>query len=140
MFVDFVYDAKSGTNRFSLSDGTINNWIFIGTPEVGSTNVSRFYVKTNNSVSVDVGASSYFTFGQRYKLALAYKSGDWAVYGNGTLLYSGTGTIQAVSSPLSVFNFFSVSGASADASEKINSAILFPTRLTNAELATLTTI
>jgi len=140
LFVDFVYDTKSGSNRFSLSDGTTNNWIFIGTPEGGSTNVSRFYIRTNNVVWVDVGASSYFTFGERYKLALAYKSGDWAVYGNGTLLYSGTSTIQAVSSPLSVFNFFSVSGASAASAEKINQALIFKTRLTNAQLAALTTL
>ena len=140
IFVDFVYSAKTGNNRFSISAGSSTNWIFIGTPEDGATNASRFYIKTNNIVHVDVGGSSYFTFGQRYKLALAYKSGDWAVYGNGTLLYSGTDAIAAVSSPLSVFNFFSATGGVCDAAELINQALLFKTRLTNAELASLTTI
>jgi hypothetical protein len=140
LFVDFVYSAKTGNNRFSISAGSTTNWIFIGTPEDASTNASRFYIKTNNIVHVDVGGSSYFTFGQRYKLALAYKSGDWAVYGNGTLLYSGTDAIAAVSSPLSVFNFFSASGGVCDASELMNQALLFKTRLSNEELADLTTI
>ena len=139
LFVDFVYNSKSGTNRLSISDGTTNNWIFIGTPEDSANDGSRFYIKTNGSVAVDVGSSSYFTIGQRYKLAIAYKSGDWAVYGNGTLLYSGTSSIASVSSPLSVFNFFSITGV-AGAAENINQTVLFKTRLTNAELAALTTL
>jgi hypothetical protein len=140
LFVDLVITGTTGNNRFSISDGSNTNWIFIATPEDGGTRASRFYIKTNGSVAVDVGTSSYFTFGQRYKMALAYKSGDWAVYVNGTLLYSGTTAISAVSSPLSVFNFFNATGGNADTGEQVNQAILFPTRLTNAELASLTTI
>jgi hypothetical protein len=140
MFVDLVITGTTGNNRFSISDGSNTNWIFIGTPEDGATRSSRFYIKTNGVVRVDTGTSSYFTIGQRYKLALAYKSGDWAVYANGSLLYSGTDSIGSVSSPLSAFDFFNHSGGTADCGEQINQAILFPTRLTNAELATLTTI
>jgi hypothetical protein len=140
LFVDLVITGTTGNNRFSISDGSNTNWIFIGTPEDMSNGVSRFYIKTNGSVAVDVGTSSYFTFGQRYKLALAYKSGDWAVYGNGVQLYSGTDSIASVSSPLSVFNFFNATGGNADCGEQVNQAVIFPTRLTNAELASLTTI
>ena len=140
LFVDFVITGTTGNNRFSISDGSNTNWIFIGTPEDGSNGGSRFYIKTNGSVHVDVGVASYFTIGQRYKLAIAYKSGDWAVYGNGVQLYSGTTAISAVSSALSQFNFFNATGGNADAGEQVNQAILFPTRLTNAELASLTTI
>jgi hypothetical protein len=138
IFVDLVITGTTGNNRFSISDGSNTNWIFIGTPEDGGNRTSRFYIKTNGSVAVDVGTSSYFTFGQRYKLALAYKSGDWAVYGNGILLYSGTTAIASVSSPLSVFNFFNATGGVCDAAELINQALLFKTRLTNSELAQLT--
>ena len=140
LFVDLVITGTTGNNRFSISDGSNTNWIFIATPEDGGTRASRFYIKTNGSVAVDVGTSSYFTFGQRYKMALAYKSGDWAVYVNGSLLYSGTTAISAVSSPLSVFNFFNATGGNADTGEQVNQAIIFPTRLTNSELASLTTI
>lgn len=140
LFVDLVITGTTGNNRFSISDGSNTNWIFIGTPEDGGTRASRFYIKTNGSVAVDVGTSSYFTIGQRYKLALAYKSGDWAVYANGSLLYSGTDSIGSVSSALSQFNFFNASGGTADTGEQINQAILFPTRLSNSELASLTTI
>jgi hypothetical protein len=140
LFVDLVITGTTGNNRFSISDGSNVNWIFIGTPEDGATRSSRFYIKTNGVVRVDTGTSSYFTIGQRYKLALAYKSGDWAVYANGSLLYSGTDSIGSVSSALSAFDFFNTSGGTADCREQINQAILFPNRLTNAELASLTTI
>ena len=140
LFVDLVITGTTGNNRFSISDGSNTNWIFIATPEDGGTSSSRFYIKTNGSVAVDVGTSSYLTFGQRYKLALAYKSGDWAVYANGSLLYSGTDSIASVSSALSQFNFFNATGGEADTGEQVNQAILFPTRLTNSELASLTTI
>ena len=140
LFVDLVITGTTGNNRFSISDGSNTNWIFIGTPEDGATRSSRFYIKTNGVVRVDTGTSSYFTIGQRYKLALAYKSGDWAVYANGSLLYSGTDSIGSVSSALSAFDFFNTSGGTADTGEQINQAILFPTRLTNSELASLTTI
>jgi hypothetical protein len=144
IFVDFLYLANSGNNRFSISDGSNINWIFIGMPEDGALRTNRFYIKTSGVVRVDVGSystgSPFYTVGQRYKLALAYKSGDWAVYGNGTLLYSGTDAIASVSSPLSVFDFFNATGGVADAGEQINQTALFSTRLSNSELASLTSL
>ena len=139
MFIDFEYRSTNAGNRFSISDNSAINWIFIGTPESG--NSSRFYIRANNTVIVDVGASSYFVDGQRYKLALTYKSGDWAVYSNGTQLYSGSETIPAFTNPLDTVNFKSyVSTDTVTDREKINQMSLFKERLTNAELATLTTI
>jgi hypothetical protein len=141
IFVDFVILGNSGVeNRLSISDGTTNNWIFIGTPEDATNGGSRFYIRTNSATHVDVGTAGYFSVGQRYKLALAYKSGDWAIYGNGTLLFNGTTTIDAVSSPLSVLNFFNSSGGSAQVGEQVNETILSKTRLSNSELQSLTTL
>jgi hypothetical protein len=140
LFVDFVPSSNSGSNRFSISDNSSSNWIFIGTPEDGSNGGSRFFIRTDSSTHVDVGSASYFTIGQRYKLALAYKSGSWAVYGNGTLLFSGTDLIASVSLAFSQLNFFNVTGGSADATEQVNQVALFKTRLSNAELAELTTL
>jgi hypothetical protein len=139
IFIDFLYESNQSGNRFSISDGAPSNWIFIATPESGTS--SRFYIRVNNAVIVDVGASSYFVDGQRYKLALAYKSGDWAVYGNGTQLYVGTNNIPSFSSPMDTINFKSYSaGDSITEREKINQVLLFDTRLSNTDLATLTTI
>lgn len=140
MFIEFDYKINSGNMRFSLSDNSGVNWIFIATPESGTSNASRFYIRANNVVQVDKGASSYFTLNERYKLALAYKSGDWAIYGNGTLLYSGTDTFDSFTLPLQQVNFIQANGGTAGEKLPINQSLVFKTRLSNEELATLTTI
>ena len=138
LFIDFLYESTASGNRFSISDGTATNWVFIGTPESGTS--SRFYIRVNSSVIVDIGASSYFVSGQQYKLALAYKSGDWAAYGNGTQLYSGSDTIPSFSSAMDTINFKSYNPSDVITErEKVNQVLLFDTRLSNADLATLTT-
>jgi len=137
IFIDFLYESNPAGNRFSISDGTATNWIFIATPESGTS--SRFYIRVNNSVIVDVGSSSYFVDGTRYKLALAYKSRDWAVYGNGTQLYVGTDNIPSFSSPMNTINFKSFNPSDAvTEKEKINQVLFFDTRISNGNLATLT--
>jgi hypothetical protein len=71
----------------------------------------------------------------RYKMALAYKANDFAFYVNG--VQRGTdssGSVPAMS------RFQLGNGVFGPSDGKTNQAILFPTRLTNAELASLTTI
>ena len=139
LFIDFLYESSTSGNRFSISDGTATNWLFIATPESGTS--SRFYIRVNNSVIVDAGASSYFVNGQQYKLALAYKSGNWAAYGNGIQLYNGTHTIPSFSSPIDTINFKSYNPSDVITErEKVNQVLFFDTRLSNEELAALTTL
>lgn len=72
----------------------------------------------------------------RHKMAFGYKDNDFVLYVDGTQV--GTDTSGLVSGSLTEFglqyyqNFY-------QGTQDINSAILFPTRLTNAELAQLTT-
>ncbi len=71
----------------------------------------------------------------RYKMALAYKANDFAFYVNG--VQRGTdssGSVPAMS------RFQLGNGVFGPSDGKTNQAILFTTRLTNAELASLTTI
>lgn len=71
----------------------------------------------------------------RYKMALAYKANDFAFYVNGV----SRGTDSSGSVPTcSRLQMGQTALGSSDG--KTNQAILFPTRLTNAELASLTTI
>ena len=73
-----------------------------------------------------------------YKAALAYKTNDFAFYVNGVQISTdNSGTVPA----LSTYNLgdFSYSAGSPQA-DGINQALLFTTRLTNAQLAELTTI
>jgi len=140
LFVDFIYKTSDQT-RVSISDGSSTNWIFIGIPD--SSTHSRLYIRTNGTVQVDTSSNllGIFTSGQRYKIALAYKSGDWAIAVNGTIKTSGSQTF----SPSAAFNTIVLTGNSSAASSQLglnqmNHATLYKTRLSNSELAALTTI
>jgi hypothetical protein len=91
-----------------------------------------------------VGGSSSFNIGSivgvtgnRYKMAIAYKSGDCAFYVNGTQIATNS---TAFTFSLANLSFSYWSGSAYLMEGKINQALLFKTRLTNAELASLTTI
>ena len=145
IFVDFkISGFQAGAeNRFAISDGTTSNWIFIGIPEDGNNKGSRFYIRTNGSTAVDFGTPNYFTLNTQYKIALAYKSGSWAIYTNGALLTSGTDAIANPSSPFSnlIYNGSSPSPTNNQPNtNQFNSVQLYKTRLSNTELSQLTTI
>jgi hypothetical protein len=110
------------------------------------------YIETTNSVNalLFVGdgtfnpkislAASSLAIGTYVKIAFAYKSGDSALYVNGNLSQSSNNTFTSSTSiseiwlnDLNVYFGYPSSGT-------VNEVILFKTRLTNAELASLTTI
>jgi hypothetical protein len=134
VFVDVNVDLSYTQNdmRFiNVSDGTSTNWWFIGT---NVSNQIRFYYRT--SATTYVSELVPLTSG-RHKLAFAYKSNDYVAYVDGTQIYSLNSLIVGATSQIDLGNSFGGSGVSK---QFINSAILFPTRLTNAELASLTTL
>lgn len=134
VFVDINVDlsyTQTDMRFINISDGTSTNWWFIGT---NVSNQIRFYYKT--------GATTYvsqlitLTSG-RHKLAFAYKSNDYVAYVDGTQVHSLTSLIVGATSQIDLGNNFGGSGVSK---QFINSAQLYKTRLTNAEIASLTTL
>ena len=99
-----------------------------------------WYARNTASVFIDQSADQTIVEGTRYKIAFAYKSGDYALYING--VQKRTNANANVPVALSQFNLSAGGfGASpAIVKNEYNSAVLFPTRLTNAELSQLTTI
>jgi hypothetical protein len=69
----------------------------------------------------------------RFKLAFGYKQNDFAFYANGTLVGTDTSGTVAATSVIDMYN-------NTTNRVRINSSALWKTRLTNLELATLTTI
>jgi len=138
--IDVINLNPSNVSRIILSDGTTNNYIFLGINEAGSGNLSRLFINNfGTSFSLSLFSSTAITIGL-HKLALAYKSGEFALYldGNSVASSSATGTIPATSqiviggtSPSTISNLETL---------VLNKSILFPTRLTNTELAELTTL
>jgi predicted hotdog family 3-hydroxylacyl-ACP dehydratase len=133
-YIDGVNDA-----RVSLSDGNTNNWIFIGAPEPTAGDIKmRMYINAGGVNQVNKFSSTVVTKGV-HKYAMAYKENDVVMYLDGQNEGSDTSaTIPACSR-------FDITGGSpisnnALISTGIKQVIFFPTRLTNAQLAELTTL
>ena len=123
--------------RFSISDNTNDNWIFLSLEDDFDL---RVYVRKNGSTNNDSQINNKFVDDGVYKIAMAYANNDVAVYVNGSLAYSSFSASIPNTTQFLISGSGSQTGSSQNKKGKINQAILFPTRLTNAELAALTTI
>jgi hypothetical protein len=130
-FIDLVY---YGSEQFSyLFDIT------------DSSNVNRFLMYDSNGSGLfyfyDSGYAVVdfiqFTKGQRYKIAVKYNSSGTIWYVNGVL--KGTGTVSFAHQMSQIYLGIRYS-LTDNSGIKVNQTIVFPTALTNAELASLTTI
>ena len=135
IFADAVLTGKDSTNGSILfatdkvSTGAIIRVFYT------SANALRFDVFNGSSFQCLISAGAY-NVGDRVKVAGAYKNNDFVMYVNGTQIGTDTsGTVPATDTANINTSIYGDTNGS-----RINSAILFPTRLTNAELASLTTI
>lgn len=130
LFVDVDFDTLSGLNMFLSIRPNSSNKIEIYRSsdiiygEIASTNSFSF-----SKIDVTVG---------RYKIAVAYSSGSSAMYINGVLMSSNS-TSFAFTSTLNDLYVGSRGGTSFIEQAKYNDIKLYKTRLSNSELATLTT-
>jgi len=157
-------DAASKTGISSLigqTEGTIfydgyfgneatEVYLFLQNGASSGVDDSIYLQKATNAMSLNVFNGSTqqsfisggtFTIGQRVKIAAAYKANDFVLYVNGVQL----GTDNTGSVPTcSALQFASYRGLPTTAEyinvKGSNQALLFKTRLTNAQLAELTTI
>jgi len=133
-FVQFkgITSGGVGASRFSISDGTSANWIFIGT----EGNNLRGYVRASSTVLL---SNTSITTTGNDKIAIGYKSGNIVLYINGNLIASDTSTF-AVSSTLDEITTGVAGSYTVDDPIGLSELLVFPTRLSNAELAQLTTL
>jgi hypothetical protein len=135
MFADFVFNGyMESIEEMSLSVNTSNR---IGMYTFDGTNTLRGYIVASGAVPFENNFIA-LTLGQRYKVAFAYKSGDCVVYINGVNVFGNSSTFS-FGATMDAFKFSS-SDNTSQFYKPINQAVLFKTRLTNAELASLTTI
>jgi hypothetical protein len=137
LFVDFTINglADYGT-PISVNDGSTTNYIWLTIFANGTLRAELYNGAAQATISF-AGA----VVGSRYKMAFGYKTNDFAFYVNGALVgtdltgttFSGT-TLSRVDTNLTNASTYSL------ASESINQALLFKTRLTNAQLASLTSL
>ena len=127
---------SSDVQNIELGDGTTNNRINI---RLTIGNTFQLVIVQAGAVVYNQTSVSTFAQGQTIKIAAAYKSGDVTqVYVNGVSVASATaGTITG---NFSAIYSASIGGTSGPFFSPIAQAAIFPTRLTNAQLAELTTL
>ena len=76
----------------------------------------------------------------RMKIAIAYKSNDFAIYANGSQVATNNTLTWTPNITIDTLNFNVGGYISNKGNPKFNQLLLFKTRLSNAELATLTTL
>lgn len=126
-------EVDSSFHISELSDGTSSNRILFYTDV--STLELRYLVKASGTTYFNVSTGVTISAGD--KIAMAYANNDCVIYKNGTLLDSKTSVTIPANSKLNIGSDYN-STSTTDNSTK--QALLFKTRLTNAELAALTTI
>ena len=134
IYAEIDFDTISEESRFiQLSDGTNNNRFYIGAL---TTNNINYTAITAGTTIVNISSSAQSS--GVLKVAAAYANNDFVLYVNGTQIGTDTtGTIPAMSQVSVGYNNLANNRHIAYG---VNQALLFKTRLTNAQLAELTTL
>lgn len=134
MFVEIEEITKeTGGYYLEISDNSNANRILIQ----NGSGANRINIYAQSAAGTQVNISPTDTFVGRVKIAIAYANNDFKVYANGSEVVSETSFDVPTCSKLSVgvrYNNTSQLGGN------VNQALLFKTRLSNADLATLTTL
>lgn len=115
------------------SGGIYANAVFL---EGSSNNTIALTVLNSSSAAIFTGFSPSLTNGQRVKLAVRCKNNDFAYYVNGSLVNSQASGSVPTTSDLYLGYYVDYT----DNYSAVNQLAIFNTALTNAELASLTTI
>jgi hypothetical protein len=120
----------------TIHDGTTNNSIELRSDP--SKQLQATIISSAVTVFNAIRSGSPLLNGQN-KLALAYDLNNVAFYVNGTLVGSSTSVVPT-SVTLSSINIGSRASGGSPMNDRIRAAAIYPTRLSNAELAALTTL
>jgi hypothetical protein len=134
VFVDYNYQQRSELQViFSMQGATTASFL-----EIYNTTSNELYFGIYNGGVVQTTFTAAAPAAGRYKIALAYKANDFAIYINGVQAHTdNSGSIPALSS-LAIGSDIATGGFNL--AQAINQTLLFKTRLTNAQLAELTTL
>jgi hypothetical protein len=119
----------------NISDGTANNRIYLAFSGA-SSNIIRARVWSGNVLQASIDTTTISTLGIR-KLAIAYANNDIVFYMNGVQI--GTDTSATIPACNRV-NLGSSQANLAQVNDPISAAAIYTSRLSNAELESLTTL
>jgi len=137
-FIEMTYDGRnsSGAIPLFLRSSTNSAYNYATYLQFGTTNITLEAYSGGTSQAVISGGS--FTNGQTLKVAFGYKANDFVLYVNGVQI--GTDTSGSISANLSFIDLgtYNQIASTYQYNGTISEAVLFPTRLTNTQLAQLT--
>ena len=138
LFAEFIFNSATFPTMvmFLTTNSSFANAVYIQT---FSSDGLSFQVWSGvvNQVSIN---TTGLTNGQKVKVAVGYKANDFVIYINGVQKGTDTsGSLPASLNNLEIGTYLE-GGSPYTYAQSINQAALFKTRLTNAELASLTTI
>jgi len=135
MFVDFIAKGSYDSNNLLMliSAGSGSNIIYLNL--VGGT-IEAYIASSAIQQFLYTGATALGA-NTRHKLAIGYANNDVVLYHNGTQLATDTSATIPACTLLRVGDFL---GGLYQFGNTINQSILFPTRLSNSELASLTSL
>ena len=133
VFADFYLTNGYDNNQMvlTLSDNTSSNFIII------QRYLGSMGCRIDASGALQLDSYPTFTNSGRHKIALAYASNDVKVYLDGSAIITDTSVTVPAMSKINIGSFYD---ETLQLGSSINEVVLFKTRLTNAELASLTTI
>jgi hypothetical protein len=133
LFMDAVINAFPTDNSFFGVEKSASNFVI----RFGSGGSSLYAQAYNGSANLFFEPTAY-TLGTRVKVAFAYKAGSYAFYKNGTLVATGTNATTVPACDSIMTN--SLWGNIGNGKHDISQAVLYTTRLSNSELASLTSL
>ena len=133
LFADFEYqNTGSGYSTQFLIYKSGGNYLYMYV----LSNTIRAICLNGNAVQSSIIASST-TAGTRYKVAARFKANDFAMYINGTLIGTDTsGTMPTFDTSFS--SYIGNDTSQAEPAGYVNQYLVFPTALSNSDLAALT--
>ncbi len=139
VFLDTVINGNTNPILLQLIPNTVSY----------SSSIYVEYVRAINSIRTNFYDSGVLqasfvkavTIGTRYKIAFAYKANDFVLYVDGVQIGTDTsGTVQSGLQDLFIGGLKGSLSAQDFNGNTLNQVLLFKTRLSNADLATLTTL
>jgi hypothetical protein len=142
LFFDGIVNAiQNASSNIVNTNRTATTISTIALTKVKATNKIRFeqFLGNGTFVNIPLLSTNSFADGVRTKVAIRYKSGDFAMYINGNLEATNASTFTNIGVKTELYLNDVPTTFAYQESVSFNQLILF-TALTNSELATLTTI
>ena len=134
------YFGNEADEMYTIIQNSLGNGVTSSMYLIKSSSSIKFQsYDSSTTLQWEIQGGSY-TIGQRIKIAGAYKANDIVLYVNGVQIGTDTSATIPTCTALQIGVYPASPTANFQYNGKVNQAILFPTRLTNAELASLTTI